>query len=149
MDPARPSFLFVQQREKLHDYLRKLTEAKLTKQTQMNYLKAVKRLVALAFPHMINSNVLSCNCVMVVRVNPGCYCDSSLVYTCTCVIHVQIFNNPGIMCIDRFLHYHTVNTDMSTNDATLHTNCKNYIEFLSSVQQSCRKLVGQEIVRKR
>lgn len=67
VDPARPSFLFVQQREKLQEYLRKLSEAKLSKQTQLNYLKSLKRLVALVFPHMINSNFLSCNCAQTVN----------------------------------------------------------------------------------
>ncbi|XP_034025740.1 uncharacterized protein LOC117510222 isoform X2 [Thalassophryne amazonica] len=43
MDPARPSLLFVRDRERTKEYLRKLSEAHLTKQTQVNYLKSLKR----------------------------------------------------------------------------------------------------------
>ncbi|XP_077567856.1 uncharacterized protein LOC144192892 isoform X4 [Stigmatopora nigra] len=43
MDPTRPSLLFVRDREKVQEYLRKLSEANLTKRTQLNYLKNLKR----------------------------------------------------------------------------------------------------------
>ncbi|KAG7233047.1 hypothetical protein INR49_007532 [Caranx melampygus] len=39
------NLLFVRDREKTKEYLRQLSEAKLTKQTQVNYLKSLKRLV--------------------------------------------------------------------------------------------------------
>ncbi|XP_029942460.1 uncharacterized protein LOC115384268 [Salarias fasciatus] len=43
MDPAEPSLLFVREREKTQEYLRKLSEATLGKQTQLSYLKSLKR----------------------------------------------------------------------------------------------------------
>lgn len=49
MDPQAPSLEFVRNRDKITQYLRELSEAKLTKQTQQNYLKSLKRLVHLVF----------------------------------------------------------------------------------------------------
>lgn len=53
MDPLAPSLEFIRNREKTKQYLRELSEAKLTKQTQQNYLKSLKRLVTFVrfFPH--------------------------------------------------------------------------------------------------
>lgn len=45
MDPKQPSLLFVRDREKTKQYLRELSEAKLTRQTQLTYLKSLRRLV--------------------------------------------------------------------------------------------------------
>ncbi|XP_051809492.1 uncharacterized protein LOC110945292 isoform X2 [Acanthochromis polyacanthus] len=43
MDPAEPSLMFVREREKTQEYLRKLSDAKLGNRTQLNYLKSLKR----------------------------------------------------------------------------------------------------------
>ncbi|XP_034048782.1 uncharacterized protein LOC117529976 [Thalassophryne amazonica] len=55
MDPARPSLLFVRDRERTKEYLRKLAEAQLAKQTQVNYLKSLKRFLTY---HTVCTNLL-------------------------------------------------------------------------------------------
>ncbi|XP_070814255.1 uncharacterized protein [Chaetodon trifascialis] len=91
MDPQKPSLQFVRNREKIQQYLCELSEAKLTKQTQMNYLKSLKR----------------------------------------------------------FLVYHTVNTSLRREDETLHADCKDFIDYIGSLQKSCSKQVSKEITQKR
>ena len=46
MNPREASLEFVRDKEKTRRYLRELHDAKLTNQTQLNYLKSLKRLVA-------------------------------------------------------------------------------------------------------
>ncbi|XP_041799710.1 uncharacterized protein LOC121611295 isoform X2 [Chelmon rostratus] len=53
-DPQAPSLEFVRNREKISQYLRELSEAKLTKQTQQNYLKSLKRFLSY---HTVNTNL--------------------------------------------------------------------------------------------
>ncbi|KAF0022190.1 hypothetical protein F2P81_025556 [Scophthalmus maximus] len=91
VNPERPSLQFVNNREKLRQYLRDLSEAKLKKQTQQNYLKSLKR----------------------------------------------------------FLHFHTVQTNLRHEDEALHTECKHFIDFIGSLQKVTSKLVGKEITQKR
>ncbi|KAA0712515.1 hypothetical protein E1301_Tti019089 [Triplophysa tibetana] len=55
MDPKQPSLLFVRNREKSKLFLRELTEAKLTKQTQLNYLKSLKRFLQY---HTVNTDLI-------------------------------------------------------------------------------------------
>ncbi|XP_049425575.1 uncharacterized protein LOC125884641 [Epinephelus fuscoguttatus] len=91
MDPAQPSLQFVRDREKTKEYIRQLSEAQLTKQTQVNYLKSLKR----------------------------------------------------------FLHYHTVSTNLLFNDPDLHSHAKHYMEFIGALQTQLSKGVSKEVVAKR
>ncbi|XP_076579912.1 uncharacterized protein LOC143316080 [Chaetodon auriga] len=90
-DPQQPSLQFVRNREKIRQYLCELSRAKLTKQTQMNYLKSLKR----------------------------------------------------------FLMYHTINTNLRREDQTLHGDCKDFIDYIGSLQKSFSKQVSKEITQKR
>ncbi|XP_034551746.1 uncharacterized protein LOC117821512 [Notolabrus celidotus] len=54
MDPRQPSLEFVRGREKIQQYLRELSDAKLTKQTQQNYIKSLKRFLVY---HTVNTNL--------------------------------------------------------------------------------------------
>lgn len=54
VDPQAPSLEFVRNRDKISQYLRELSEARLTKQTQQNYLKSLKRFLKY---HTINTNL--------------------------------------------------------------------------------------------
>ncbi|KAG7455566.1 hypothetical protein JOB18_000383 [Solea senegalensis] len=54
VDSLAPSLEFVRNREKLREYLRRLSEAKLKKQTQLNYLKSLKRFLLY---HTVNTNL--------------------------------------------------------------------------------------------
>ncbi|XP_030274546.1 uncharacterized protein LOC115582623 [Sparus aurata] len=53
-DSKAPSLQFVNDREKLREYLRALSEAKLKKQTQQNYLKSLKRFLNY---HTVSTNL--------------------------------------------------------------------------------------------
>ncbi|XP_076581819.1 uncharacterized protein LOC143317613 [Chaetodon auriga] len=90
-DPQQPSLQFVRNREKIRQYLCELSRAKLTKQTQINYLKSLKR----------------------------------------------------------FLMYHTINTNLRREDQTLHGDCKDFIDYIGSLQKSFSKQVSKEITQKR
>ncbi|XP_065151081.2 uncharacterized protein [Paramisgurnus dabryanus] len=54
MNPKEPCLLFVRNRPKTKQYLRDLSEAKLTKSTQLNYLKSLKRFLTY---HTMNTNL--------------------------------------------------------------------------------------------
>lgn len=50
---------------------------------------------------------------------------------------------------DRFLVYHTVNTNLMHEDRALFDDCRLFIEFLGSLQKCCSKQVSKEITQKR
>ncbi|CAK6977843.1 uncharacterized protein LOC121611917 [Scomber scombrus] len=54
VDPQAPSLEFVRNRDKIRQYLRELSKATLTKQTQQNYLKSLKRFLLY---HTVNTNL--------------------------------------------------------------------------------------------
>ncbi|XP_034551720.1 uncharacterized protein LOC117821497 isoform X2 [Notolabrus celidotus] len=54
VNPRQPSLEFVRDRAKIQQYLRELSDAKLTKQTQQNYLKSLKRFLVY---HTVNTNL--------------------------------------------------------------------------------------------
>ncbi|XP_072563142.1 uncharacterized protein [Paramormyrops kingsleyae] len=91
MNPQEPSLEFVKEREKTRHFFSELTEAKLTKQTQINYIKSLKR----------------------------------------------------------FLKYHTIDTDLRSNNERLWRDAKHFIDYLGLLQRSCAKLVGKEIIQRR
>ncbi|XP_028297524.1 uncharacterized protein LOC114459484, partial [Gouania willdenowi] len=53
-DPQTPSLRFVMDREKLRAYMCELSDAKLSKQTQLNYLKSLKRFL---YFHTVNTSL--------------------------------------------------------------------------------------------
>ncbi|XP_053475697.1 uncharacterized protein LOC128604579 [Ictalurus furcatus] len=91
MDPRAPSLEFVRDREKTQQFFRELTDAGLSKQTQLNYMKNLKR----------------------------------------------------------FLTYQTINTNLRHDDKDLHTDCREFIDYLGLLQKSCSKKVSKEITQKR
>ncbi|XP_055038962.2 uncharacterized protein [Misgurnus anguillicaudatus] len=54
MNPKEPSLLFVKNRQKTKQYMSELSDAKLTKSTQLNYLKSLKRFLTY---HTMNTNL--------------------------------------------------------------------------------------------
>ncbi|XP_028296774.1 uncharacterized protein LOC114458554 [Gouania willdenowi] len=54
VDPQTPSLRFVMNREKLRAYMCELSDAKLSKQTQLNYLKSLKRFL---YFHTVNTSL--------------------------------------------------------------------------------------------
>lgn len=51
--------------------------------------------------------------------------------------------------MDRFLHYHTVSTNLLFNDPDLHSHAKHYMEFIGALQTQLSKGVSKEVVAKR
>lgn len=62
MDATEPNLKFVWEYERTQSYLIALGKAQLSKQTQVNYLKSVKRFVKLDFIH-VTRNSYCCKCV--------------------------------------------------------------------------------------
>ncbi|KAF4094050.1 hypothetical protein AMELA_G00009050 [Ameiurus melas] len=91
MDPGAPSLEFVRDREKTQQFFREMTGAGLSKQTQLNYIKSLKR----------------------------------------------------------FLTYQTINTNLRHDDKDLHTDCREFIDYLGLLQNRCSKKVSKEITQKR
>ncbi|KAF4070730.1 hypothetical protein AMELA_G00276870 [Ameiurus melas] len=91
MDPRAPSLEFVRDREKTQQFFRELTGVGLSKQTQLNYMKSLKR----------------------------------------------------------FLTYQTISTNLRHDDNDLHTDCREFIDFLGLLQKWCCKNISKEISQKR
>ncbi|KAF4078925.1 hypothetical protein AMELA_G00187250 [Ameiurus melas] len=49
----------------------------------------------------------------------------------------------------RFLTYQTINTNLRHDDKDLHTDCREFIDYLGLLQKSCCKKVSKEITQKR
>lgn len=131
MDRTAPSLEFVRLCERIQEYVRKLTEIKVSRNTVRNYLSSIKRSVVVHILHNITKSIP-------VFQSHGSYLESgSNSYIC-------IFNPP-----QRFLKYQMENTDLSFRDKDLHDDSVACIQFLTYLQPCYTEKVCTDIISNR